>query len=64
MQNDLYKLMIYNLVKLMENRNPLLPLEEGQYSIWTMTDVIAQATNQTSGQVMLDYLQKRKEMGV
>jgi hypothetical protein len=61
MNNPLYQLMMYNLVKEIEKRNPNVAVE-GEHSIFVMTDVIALATNQMSGQVMLDFLKKQKEM--
>lgn len=61
MKNDLYKLMMFNLVRIMQKRNPLQP-KEGELSIFEMTQVIADLTNQDAGQVMRDYLEKFKEM--
>lgn len=45
----------------MKKRNPLKP-EEGELSIFQMTQVVADLTNQSPGQVMGDYLEKFKEM--
>lgn len=61
MQNDLYKLMMYNLVRIMQKRDPERP-KEGELSIFQMTQVIADVTNQDAGQVMSDYLAKFKEL--
>lgn len=61
MQNDLYKLMMFNLVRIMKKRNPLKP-EEGELSIFQMTQVVADLTNQSPGQVMEDYWNKFEEL--
>lgn len=53
---------MYNLVVTMKKRDPEIPLKNGEYSIFDMTSVIALATNKTAGDVMLDYLEKYKEM--
>lgn len=62
MKNDLYKLMMYNLVKEMENRDPSKELKQGEYDIFTMTGVIGIAVGKCAGEVMLDYFKKRKEL--
>ena len=45
----------------MQKRKPLQP-KEGELSIFQLTQVIADLTNQDAGKVMLDYLEKFKEI--
>lgn len=45
----------------MKKRNPLKP-EEGELSIFQMTQVVADLTNQSPGQVMEDYWNKFEEL--